>query len=163
MTTVAITGHRPERIKDMSLVEKALEDAYNELEVSKVIQGMAAGVDLLAAKVAYRMEIPFVSARPWAGHKPRIADDYNYMMAMNYAVEVVNVDPSVKYRGPWVYHNRNEWMVDRAELLIAVWDGTKKGGTFNCIKYAQSKDLCVWWIDPDAGYGELIEPDERIA
>lgn len=163
MTTVAITGHRPEKIKDMAKVEQALRDAYHELEVSKVIQGMAAGVDLLSAKVAYQMDIPFISARPWAGHKPRKADKYNYEQAIMHAEEVVDVSLSDSYLGPWMYQVRNEWMVNRAELVIAVWDGEESGGTYNCVKYAhRTKELPIWLIDPDAGYGVLVEADEPL-
>lgn len=161
---VAITGHRPERIPDMKAMEEALSEAYLELEVTKVIQGMAAGIDLLAARTAFRLDIPFISARPWAGHTPRVADQISYENAIVYAEEVVNVHPSIKYPGAWVYQKRNEWMVDRAELVIAVWDGQPKGGTYNCVKYAHDvKELPILMIDPVAGYGVLFEGDEPLA
>lgn len=40
---------------------------------------------------------------------------------------------------------RNVYMVDRSELLIAVYNGSKRGGTFNCITYAKGKKdiLCI--------------------
>jgi len=162
MTTVAITGHRPERIPNIHMVEHALAYAFHELEVEKVIQGMAAGVDLLAARTAFRMNIPFISARPWAGHTPRVADEYDYMMAINNAIEVVDVDPSTSYPGAWVYQKRNEWMVDNAELVIAVWDGERKGGTFNCVKYANQEERHIYCIDPATGAAEWIWNDEPV-
>ena len=162
MTIVSITGHRPERIPNMKIVEDALAHAFKEWEVKKVIQGMAAGVDLLAARTAYRMDIPFIAARPWAGHMARKADEYDYMMAINNAIQVVNVDPSVKYAGPWVYQERNEWMVNNAAFVIAVWDGERRGGTFNCIKYANEQDRNIWCIDPATGSGEWIWNDEPV-
>ena len=39
---------------------------------------------------------------------------------------------------PYLMQKRNQYMVDKANNLIAVWDGTS-GGTGNCIKYAQSQ------------------------
>lgn len=35
--------------------------------------------------------------------------------------------------------SRNEWMVNRSNIVIALWDGSEKGGTYNCLKYAKSK------------------------
>jgi len=39
---------------------------------------------------------------------------------------------------------RNEYMVDNADIVIAVWDGTK-GGTCNCVRYAKKlgKDIVI--------------------
>lgn len=30
---------------------------------------------------------------------------------------------------------RNKWMVDKSDIVIAVWDGSE-GGTNNCVQYA---------------------------
>lgn len=37
---------------------------------------------------------------------------------------------------PWLMQKRNEYMVDLADVVIAVWDGSNSG-TGNCVKYAQ--------------------------
>lgn len=42
---------------------------------------------------------------------------------------------------------RNEYMIDNCDLLIAVWDGSK-GGTCNCIKYAEKLGKKIIIIDP---------------
>jgi uncharacterized phage-like protein YoqJ len=42
---------------------------------------------------------------------------------------------------------RNEWMVDRCDLLIAVWNGTP-GGTANCVAYAKKEGCPIDYIDP---------------
>jgi uncharacterized phage-like protein YoqJ len=148
---VSITGHRPERIPDMKIVAQALFDAYDALEATRIIQGCAAGVDLTSAFVAYRKRIPFSAYRPWKGHAPRVCDRTMYGQMMKFANEVIDVDPSLDYPGPWVYQKRNVAMVDRAEATIAVWDGVKKGGTFNCVKYAWEKNVPVLVIDPKTG------------
>lgn len=43
---------------------------------------------------------------------------------------------------------RNRYMVDKCDLLIAVWDGSESGGTYNCIKYARSKNKDIIIINP---------------
>lgn len=42
---------------------------------------------------------------------------------------------------------RNQWMVDRADQVIGIWDGTS-GGTANCLEYATSKNKPILRIDP---------------
>ena len=43
---------------------------------------------------------------------------------------------------------RNEYMVDKADTLIAVWNGTS-GGTANCVKYAKKKGVDIVRLDPN--------------
>ena len=42
---------------------------------------------------------------------------------------------------------RNEYMVDKCDILLAVWDGSA-GGTNNCVKYARKLDKEIIIIDP---------------
>ena len=42
---------------------------------------------------------------------------------------------------------RNEWMVDKADVVIACFDGTN-GGTANCVNYAREKNKELIIIDP---------------
>jgi uncharacterized phage-like protein YoqJ len=154
----AITGHRPKDLPDLNWVESALTDAYAELKADHVIQGMAAGVDLIAAKAAYKSGIPYTCAKPWANHKGRMAgsagftDSWNtyYDNALRYAAKIVDVNPTNSYPGPWIYQERNEWMVNHADILIAVWTGKKKGGTYNCVKYAMKAGVEIYHLDPTA-------------
>lgn len=162
MTTVAITGHRPERIKDWEQAKDALIEAYDTLEASLVIQGMAAGIDILAAKVAHRKNIPFWCARPWAGHMPRKCDVEDYNKAIRYAEKTIAVVDSQSYPGAWAYEKRNQWMIDNAEVVFAYWDGERKGGTFNAVRYANETGKSIYFFDPSAGYSEWIYPDETV-
>ncbi len=148
---ISITGHRPERIKNPALVQKKLIEAYEDLGAYRVIQGMAAGVDLWAAREAFLADIPFICAVPWKGHAPSKIDSVSYAMALKNAEEVHYVVDVNKYPGPWVYQRRNEWMVDRADTVIAVWDGIQKGGTWNCVRYAREKGKPIYRINPDSG------------
>lgn len=148
---VSITGHRPEKIKNSELVKTKLAEAYEDLGVFRVIQGMAAGVDLWSAYAAFMAEIPYVCAIPWKGHAPRKIDRVAYELALKNADEIHYVNDSDKYPGPWVYQERNIWMVDRADTVIAVWDGIEKGGTWNCVEYAFKKGVPIYRINPDSG------------
>lgn len=36
-------------------------------------------------------------------------------------------------------HKRNQYMVDKSDLVLAIWNGEFSGGTWNAIKYAKSR------------------------
>ena len=153
---VSITGHRHERIPDMLATSVAMSKAFLETDTTLVIQGMAAGVDLMSAKMAYLNGIPFWCAKPWKTHRSRMGGssgyteswEYEYDKALQFAEKVIDVTDYIDYPGPYVYQIRNEWMVDHAEAVIAVWDGVEKGGTWNCVRYAKEQNKEIYRIHP---------------
>ena len=48
---------------------------------------------------------------------------------------------------PYLMQKRNEYMVDQAHLVIAVWNGST-GGTKNCIEYAEKQKKQIYKITP---------------
>ena len=146
---VSITGHRPEDINDMRYVTSMLKESYSDLGATRVITGGAHGVDLVAAKTAYDQGIPFWLVRPYMGHKVPQGWREWYLNARIYAEKVVVLNPSDTYPGPWVFHNRNHWMVDNSDTLIAVWTGKESGGTYATVQYAIGKDKKIWQIEPN--------------
>lgn len=115
-----------------------------------VISGMALGVDQWAAEICVELGIPFTAAVPCDGHGSNwpLESQANYCDLLAKAARVHVVSP-----GPyaaWKLQRRNEWMVDNCELLVAVWDGSR-GGTANCVKYAQQVGRQIWCLDPREG------------
>ena len=45
--------------------------------------------------------------------------------------------------------DRNKGMVDKTDILFAVWDGIQKGGTWNAVKYAKETGKQVFRLDLD--------------
>lgn len=140
---IALTGHRSEDCRGEQDVRGRVRSALQALpdgpELHVVICGMANGYDLWAGTEALRMGCEVWAAKPWAGHGPRKSDVALYAEVIEGASRVIDVDAAVDYPGPWVYHNRNEWMVDNGTHLLAYWNGKRKGGTFACLTYAQKK------------------------
>lgn len=143
---VAITGHR--EVPDIQWVYENLREAYGHIDATHVIQGMASGVDLWSARAAYDETIPYTCARPWAGHTPRNADEKMYANALKNAAAVVNVNPIEVYSGKHLYFDRNHWMVDNSDGLIAVWNGDYRSGTGECLTYAKKQGKPIYRIDP---------------
>jgi uncharacterized phage-like protein YoqJ len=136
---VAITGHRSEDCEAEEVVRGRLRDAFLAEKPTTVIVGMANGVDLWAGDISLSMGIDVIAAKPWAGHGPRTSDRELYARVLEGASKIVSVTDVQDYPGPWVYHKRNHWMVDHADLVIAYWSGKKSGGTYACIEYARDK------------------------
>jgi uncharacterized phage-like protein YoqJ len=113
---------------------------------------MAAGFDLWAAdEIERELGIPLIAAVPWKGHTARKEDEELYADILTRAQEIVYVNDSEQYPGPWVYQDRNEYMVDRADLVMAYLNPHKnKGGTYNCVTYAKKvgKPVANVWYDP---------------
>lgn len=135
--TVCGTGHRPEDCEDESVVRLKVRLKLQKSDIDTFITGMAAGFDLWAGDEARLLGIPIVCARPWAKHKARKQDTELYQTLIDYADEVVVVKDHQTYVGPWVYHDRNEWMVDNSDAVLAYWNGKESGGTFACKQYAK--------------------------
>jgi hypothetical protein len=143
---VAGTGHRD--LRDRDWIADNIERSLLDSGASLLYVGMASGADLLMAKIAWGLSIPFIAAKPWKGHKPRRVDEYDYYRALELAQEVVDVLPDMQYPGAWVYETRNRYMIDRADSFLAVLEAGATGGTYNCVKYASSKNKPGIIIDP---------------
>lgn len=151
---IAFTGHRPNKLGGYKLpnptyikVCSAIDAALQEFKPEKIISGMALGIDQWAANIAVKLNIPFIAAIPFAGQEGKWPESSQktFHALLNKAAEQVIVSPGAYEVAK--LQVRNEWMVDRCDLLIAVWDGTK-GGTGNCVEYAKSVNKDIFRIDP---------------
>ncbi len=153
---VAFTGHRPLKIIGSYSTENnpkydqccdRIREALYSLNPSKVISGMALGVDIWAAEICVEMEIPFIAAIPFVGQERmwsyEAKQQYNSLLRQ---AEEVKVVCEGRYHASKM-QIRNEWMVDNADEIIAVWDGSS-GGTSNCVKYAKEQGKKIYRIDP---------------
>ena len=51
--------------------------------------------------------------------------------------------------GPGLNTKRDRYMVDNCDVLLAVWDGIKGGGTWSTIQYALKKKKEIIFIDKE--------------
>ena len=175
---VAFTGHRPHKLwgyVDLKPKEKAINkhnealNKYRALFVIlrdtvlnnwtdrkdklRIISGMALGVDQVAAWVGIKLKEKYPGAVELEAAIPCKDQDIKWRdgskQVYQYLLSKCDVRTLV-HDGPYNYscmQSRNEYMVDHADILIAVWDGSS-GGTGNCVRYAQSKDIRIIRIDP---------------
>lgn len=160
--SIAATGHRPNKLYGYDLREprwvalahkmrRFLKDMLAQHGKLRCISGMALGVDQLFALVALKLrdegaDIVVTSALPCRNQNTVWRSDEYWRDIMQRADEHVFV-----HDGPYTQsclQERNEWMVDRADLVMAVFNGTP-GGTANCIRYAEKRGVRVENILPE--------------
>jgi uncharacterized phage-like protein YoqJ len=118
------------------------------LAPTEAISGMAQGVDQWAAACCSHLGIPWTAAVPFEGQEAAWPAEARaaYHKLLYKARDIVVV--TKVWRDPVVaLQARNEWMVDHADKVLAVWDGSQ-GGTANCVRFARLLDKPVVRICP---------------
>ena len=144
------TGHRPDKMelgeKEIKpLLEKAIDDAIAEGYVT-FITGMAMGTDICAAEIVLERkkrnnELHLICALPYPGFESRRS--MTEKMRFNKIIKKADLIKEINdHYFAGCYQVRNEWMVDRSNLVIAVFNG-QKSGTKNTVDYAKRKGVKV--------------------
>lgn len=141
---VAITGHRPPRMNGYTQkiefwIEEQLKNlkaCYNNIEL---LDGMAAGVDQLAASIAIKMGVPLTC---YFAYKKKLNDVEQNIV--DYASRVIWCNET--YTGKNVFLERDRRLVDDCDILLVVWDGKPEGGAYYTYKYAkeQGKNMFIY-------------------
>lgn len=159
------TGHRPKYyhfgtdenhpdcIALKSRVREKCEYLITEKSVSHFISGGALGLDTWAMETVLDLKktyshITLECALPYAGMVERFTlrdqERYNRIAPQLDSITVLNRE----------YHKscmqqRNEYMVDHSQYVIAVWMGGKSG-TANTVNYARKRGREVYRLHPDS-------------
>lgn len=143
---IAGTGHRPNKIlvgtqtvyksEAYAVLIDFAERCLRKLTPDLVISGMALGWDQALAQAAIACRIPFDAYIPFVGQESRwpVGSQFVYSMILEHARNTVIC--SEGGYAVWKMQYRNEVMVDDADCILALWNGTA-GGTANCVKYAE--------------------------
>jgi uncharacterized phage-like protein YoqJ len=146
---IGFTGHRKFRHPEKKIA-KQLILFLTKMKPDKTISGMALGFDQLAARVCVYLGIPFIAAVPakeqpnfWPLHAVK-----NYFKILEKADEIVYVDKVKGYSNPndnfiTKLFNRNHWMVDHSDKMIAYYLNTGRGGTAATVRYAVKQKKLV--------------------
>ena len=157
---VCVTGHRPPKLPGgyagdeefNNFVAEIVRNYYN-VGYRTFISGGAIGIDQIFAEGVLRLKnegliAELIIARPFPSQASKwpLTSQQRYEVICQRADLIVDVcnDPY----SPRKMQIRNEWMVDHAVSVLAFWDGEKRGGTWNCIYYAISKQKIIQTIHP---------------
>ena len=144
------TGHRPDKMdigeqEVKPLLEKAIDDAIADGYVT-FITGMAMGTDIWAGEIVlerkkHNKDIHLICAVLHPGFESR----RSLIEKMRFNKIIKNADLVKEINNHYFtgcYQVRNEWMVDRSNLVIAGFNGLKSG-TKNTVDYAKRKGIKV--------------------
>lgn len=163
MKTCAFTGHRPQNLpfgfneedeRCIDLKKTLREQIINLIEnegVTHFISGMAIGVDMYAAEIVLGLKasypgITLESAIPCESQAAKWSEalrDRYFDIASKCDKETL----IQTHYSPDCMDKRNRYMVDHADVLIAVWDGSPSG-TGKTVRYAHQQGKSVTIIDP---------------
>ena len=162
--TVCFTGHRPQTIpflldetneKSLLLKNQIIKIIMQLIEKENAehfISGMAIGVDQLCAEIVLdlKKQYPHITlecafpcktqAVKWSEkHRERYFNiikkaDKRTMVQKEYTADCMM--------------KRNKYMVDNADIVIAVWNG-ERSGTGNTVFYAKSKGKVIVQVNPE--------------
>lgn len=171
---ICVTGHRPDKLYGYDIHNKEwtrLKDMFKELLTeygcTEAITGMALGVDTVFALAVLELkeegqDIKLHCAIPCKNHPCRWPETSKkqYQEILDKA-DIVKLVSNEDYK-PYLMQKRNAYMVDLADKVIAVWDGTP-GGTANCVKYAQKRGKEIMMIVPQKiqQYNNLSQPGQE--
>lgn len=155
---IAITGHRPGKLYGYSLsdpkytiLKEKLKMILKKYKATTAYTGMALGTDMIFANAVLDLkkegvDIRLVAVLPCVNQDKKWSkkDQKRYNEILQAADEVILLSEA-EY-SPELMRIRNRWLVDHADMLIAVWDGSSSG-TSNCIQYAIPK-IPVYRICP---------------
>src|SRR5438445_281666 len=138
---VAWTGHRPalfrEPVEASATVDFVARDLLARENVMRFQVGGQRGVDTWAAQAALDIGIPLSLFLPlnidaftvdWTLEDRKVLDA---IVGRADAVQVVGGDPQ------GAFTERNRLLITGADLLVAVWTGTRGGGTAETIAFAR--------------------------
>lgn len=160
---ICFTGHRPKGLpwgynetkescilfKNVmfSIIEKAIVNGYTYF-----ISGMALGIDMICAEIVLELKkkyknvmlecaIPCLNQeKKWSSSKQE-----RYKKILKKA-DVVHYVSEAEYTGTCM-NERNNYMVNECDVVIAVWNG-RPSGTGNSVKMARNNGKKVRIIDP---------------
>ena len=139
---VAVSGHR-DTVMDKALKER-LETFFADLSVKHdtivLLSALADGADQYVAEIALRYDNIAVEV-PLPLEKTAYIKTIKNKIRFNALLKSAQKVHSLPDRYDHPYENLGRYLVDRADILLSLWDGSyndKIGGTGEVIRYART-------------------------
>lgn len=168
---IALTGHRPNKLGGYNIntqpyrklqadLEQFIEHHLQANDIIVGHSGLALGADTIWSKailnmrkkypdrVQFHAEIPFMQQHNKWFKKSDI--DFWHEQVNTADHQSLYMDSDTELTTKHVVKaldDRNIGMIDHADILIAVWDGTS-GGTGNAVRYAKSVNKHIEYVKP---------------
>lgn len=142
--SIAITGNRHPASSDHLLIKSTINKIMSDKKVAEVIFGGAQGVDTVALLCAllFKEKNPYNIIPKLTVIIPCTMEEQpsSTREVTESADEIVELCHKITSSDGYnAYRARNEVMVDRADRIVAFWDGEARSGTFMTINLAKQK------------------------
>ena len=160
--TCCCTGHRPNGFPFKYGIDKQKHNAYlltleekielaiTQYGITNFISGMAIGVDLDFAEIVLKLRNKYPITLQCAIPCPNQTLKWNSLDKLRYENILKRADEinliSERYT-PECMLKRNRYMVDKSQLVIAVFNGIEQGGTWYTINYAKRENKVIEFIN----------------
>lgn len=146
MNSICVTGHREIDIDKIDKIKESLQYwIKNSIEkgYTNFISGFAIGVDLIFAELVIKEKennpnITLEAAIPYAKRMNTYDKKFQELIKKADKITICNQEYTSE-----CFFVRNRYMVDESDIVIAVWNGQKKGGTFYTINYAKKQNKTI--------------------
>lgn len=163
---ISVTGHRPKdlfgydlRHPGYDIMKNFFYKKFDELALSgkfTAISGGAQGVDQIFAWCAVKWQaknpglLHNLLAMPCAGQSSKwpLAGQKSFENLRKRMDEVIVLQ---EFYTPDCMDKRNQYMVNNSDIVLAVWTGKAKGGTANCVRYADKVGKNIIVLHPETG------------
>lgn len=130
---------------------RALTEQIGAYRITHGITCLAIGADQLYAEILLQKGIPFTVIVPSRRYEETFAgeDRERYFRFLSLAGQVVEM--TYDEPGEIAFFAAGKEVVDRSEIMLAVWNGQKArglGGTADIVKYALARKSIVIHINP---------------
>ncbi len=151
MTLIGVTGHQQLPEESGAVLVPQVRDVVESVPPPVgVITALAAGADQLVAREVLRHGGTLHAIVPAVGYESTLSGDdrRSYDQLLDEADRVTHLDfPEPSEQAYWA---AGQEVVNRCDLLIAIWDGKPArglGGTGDVVEYARAagKDVRVLW------------------
>jgi hypothetical protein len=143
---VGVTGHRT--LSDPQVVERQcrtlLQRVHAEHPSVVACAALAVGADTIFAEVALALGIPLEGVIPFATYVEDFVAVEERAGYERLAARATIIRLPFGERSNDAYLAAGKWIVDHAQLLVAVWDGAAgrgPGGTADIVRYARERGL----------------------
>lgn len=169
-TYIAILGHRPDKLggyrADVSHLEAEVKRVIGKIPGNLVdLCGGAQGADQIGARVFYREGLPYILIKPFEGQEKRwpkkAQEKYaNLETHARKTIVVSHINSKNYHEVVKALYKRNQFMIDKADYVVAIWNGDKKGGTAHAMRYAKAQGKTTIIIQVD-GQGKHVRTVRR--
>jgi uncharacterized phage-like protein YoqJ len=163
LMTCSFTGHRPQRFSfgfdeehtDCIKLKLVLSQEISKLienGVTEFLSGMALGVDVWGAEIVLALRdqgkvVRLVCVLPCESQADKwsASDRDRYFTILEKADDVLYIS---RHYTETCMRGRKIYIADHANIVLAVYDGERQGGTAQTVRYAHMQGKPILIIDP---------------